>query len=168
MAEVPNSRSVPWRLLLRSGWPSNFRTNSASRSIVMQWSEPPIGLSSPPPKRCLHYHQLSIYMSLSEVAVQEISQAHTHLKRPKMWPIREIKHVSNTNFYSYLFLKGPRRSRTFCLLCNACWYFVYTTPKSDVCQALPCRICRFKLRCSSRCNKTTCICPFPFEGCLME
>ena len=34
--------------------------------------------------------------------------------------------------------------------------------------ALPCRICRFKLTWSSRCNKTTSVCLFLFNGCFME
>ena len=34
--------------------------------------------------------------------------------------------------------------------------------------SLPCRICRFKLRLSSRCYKATYVCLFPFDGCFME
>ena len=34
----------------------------------------------------------------------------------------------------YPLFKGPMLPRLFCLLSNAFWYFVYTTPKSDAFQ----------------------------------
>ena len=77
--------------------------------------------------------------------------------------------LQNTNSSPYPFFKGPRLPRTCRLLFNACWYFVYTIPKSDIFFiSLPCRICRFKLRWSSRCNITTSVCLFIFDGCFME
>ena len=75
-----------------------------------------------------------------------VTPSHTDLKRPKMWPKCEIRHVQNMNFY---FLSAFQKTKAsghsaFCptpvgILCTRLQSRMFFS-------SLPCRICRFKLR----------------------
>ena len=92
---------------------------------------------------------------------------HTDLKQPKMWPIFEIRHIQNRSFYSLSAYRRTKASQdissfvyrllVFCVHeCKAPCFF----------SVLPCRICLFKLRLSSRCSKSTTVCLFLFTDVL--
>ena len=97
-----------------------------------------LGMSVGVPGRVLASAK-TVSRSAYVLEIISISALHTDSKRPEIWLIFEIRHVSKHEFYSLSVFQRLRLPSTFRFLSNASWYFVCTTPKSDAfqCSAVP-------------------------------